>query len=83
MIKFARSSREGSKLTENATKELPRTGTRIKVWVPIVLYFYVMRRSGAEPEPKCWSKVHEASLQADEAVRNLHTKCPSLELEKL
>jgi hypothetical protein len=27
-----------------------------------------MRRSGAEPEPKCGSKVHEASLQADEAV---------------
>jgi hypothetical protein len=42
-----------------------------------------MRRLGAEPEPKCGSKVREASLQADEAVRNLHTKCPSLELESL
>jgi hypothetical protein len=60
MIKFANSSREGSILTEHATKELPPTGTSYQS-VRRPSYFYVMRRSGAEPEPKCKSKVHEES----------------------
>lgn len=67
MIKLANSSREGSILIEHATKEAPLTGTSYRS-VRRPSYFYVMRRSGAEPEPKCGSKVHEASLQADEAV---------------
>ena len=57
MIKLANSSREGSKLIEHATKELPLTGTLYRS-VRRPSYFYVMRRSGAEPESKCRSKVH-------------------------
>ena len=73
MTKLANSSREGSILIEHATKELPLTGTSYRS-VGRPSYFYVMRRSGVEPEPKCRPKVHEARLQADESVTNLHAK---------
>jgi hypothetical protein len=74
MIKLANGSREGSILIERATKGLPLTGTSNRS-VRRPSYFYVMRRSGTEPEPKCRPKVHEARLPADESVRNLHAKC--------
>jgi len=72
VIKLANSSREGSILIEYETKEHPLTGTSYRS-VRRPSYFYVMRRSGAEPEPNAGPRSTRQRLQADGSVRNLHS----------